>query len=104
MRLEEVERRIERRDDSTHSYYHDEEKHGYRPRRGRDHEEMGNHTPKRDKMLRKIKIPKFNEANDLGAYLAWEMKFDQIFNSYDYKEDDNVLMGALEFEGCGINW
>jgi len=55
-------------------------------------------------MWRKIIIPKFNGANDPEAYLAWKMKLDQIFNSYDYEDDDKVLMASLEFEGYAMNW
>ena len=32
------------------------------------------------------------------------MKLDQIFNSYDYEDDDKVLMASLEFEGYAMNW
>ena len=55
-------------------------------------------------MWRKIIVPKFNGANDPKAYLAWEMKLDKIFNSYDYKDNDKVLMASLEFEGYAMNW
>ena len=130
VRLEGVERR-RRHDDSEHSSHNDEaehvvrpqrgqrrevfghhmlrrdndeEEHGFRPRQGQRLEEFGNHTPRRDKMWMKIIIPKFNGANDLEAYLAWEMKLDQIFNSYDYEDDDKVLMASLEFEGYAMNW
>jgi len=82
----------------------DEDEHGFRPRRGERREKFGNHTPRRDKMWRKIIIPKFNGANDQEAYLGWEMKLDQIFNSYDYEDDDKVLMASLEFEGYVMNW
>jgi len=43
--------------------------------------------------MRKV-IPKFNGTNDPEAYLAWEMKVDQIFHSYDYENDDTVLMAT----------
>jgi len=32
------------------------------------------------------------------------MKLDQIFNSYDYEDDDKVFMASLEFEGYAMNW
>jgi len=131
VRLEGVERRRKRHDDSDHSSHNDEakyvfrprrgqrreafgnlmlrrdndeEEHDFRPRQGQRREEFGNHTPRRDKMWKKIIIPKFNGANDPEAYLAWEMKLDQIFNSYDYEDDDKVLMASLEFEGYAMNW
>jgi len=99
-----VERRRRRHDDSDHSSHNDEAEHVVRPWRGQRREVFGNHTPRRDKMWRKIIIPKFNGANDPEAYLAWEMKLDQIFNSYDYEDDDKVLMASLEFEGYAMNW
>jgi len=131
VRLEGVERRRRRHDDLDHSSHNDEathvfrprrgqrreafgnhmlrrdndeEEHDFRPRQGQRREEFGNHTPRRDKMWKKIIIPKFNGANDPEAYLAWEMKLDQIFNSYDYEDDDKVLMASLEFEGYAMNW
>jgi len=100
MRLEGVERRRRRHDDSYHSSFNDEvahvfrprrgqrrkafgnhmfrrdndeEEHDFKPRQGQRREKFGNHTPRRDKMWRKIIIPKFNGANDPEAYLAWEM-------------------------------
>ena len=82
----------------------DEEQHGFRPRQDQRREEFGSRTPRRDKMWKKIIIPKFNEANDLDAYLAWEMKLDQLFNSYDYEDDDKMLIASLEFEGYAMNW
>ena len=129
--LEGVERRRSRHDDSGHSSHNDDEEHVFRPRRGqrreafRNHmlrrdndeeehdfrpkrgqrrEEFGNHTPRRDRMWRKIITPKFNGANDSEAYLTWEMKLHQIFNSYDYEDDDKVLMASLEFEGYAMDW
>ena len=131
VRLERVERRRRRHEDSDHSSHNDEAtnvfrprrgqireafgnhmfkrdndegEHDFRPRQGQRREEFGNHTPRRDKMWRKIIIPKFNGANDPEAYLAWEMKLDQIFNSYDYEDDDKVLMPSFEFEGYAMNW
>jgi len=32
------------------------------------------------------------------------MKLDQIFSSYDYEDDDKVLMASFEFEGYVMNW
>ena len=82
----------------------DEEEDGFGPRRGQRREKFENHTPRRDKMWGKIIIAKFNGANDPKAYLSWEMKLDQIFNSYGYEEDDKVLIASLEFEGYCMNW
>jgi len=31
-------------------------------------------------------------------------ELDQIFNFYDYEDDDKVLMVSLEFEGYAMNW
>jgi len=97
VRLEGVERRRRRHDDSDHSSHNDEATHVFRPRRGQRREAFGNHmlrrdndeeehdfrlrqgqrreefknhTPRRDKMWKKIIIPKFNGANDPEAYLA----------------------------------
>jgi len=33
-----------------------------------------------------------------------EMKMDQIFNSYDYDDEDKVLIAKLEFEGYAMDW
>jgi len=131
VRLEGVERRRRRHDGSNHSSQYDEDErefrprkgqireafgnhtprrdndeneYGFRPRRGQRREEFGNHTLSRDKMWRKIIIPKFNGANDPEAFLAWEMKLDQIFSFYDYEDDDKVHMASLEFEGYAMNW
>jgi len=54
-------------------------------------------------MMKKV-IPKFNGANDPEAYLAWEMKVNQNFHSYDYENDDKVLMETMESEGYTMNW
>jgi len=32
------------------------------------------------------------------------MKFDHIFNSYDYEDNDTLTMATIEFEGYTINW
>jgi len=46
----------------------------------------------------------FKGANDPKAYLAWEMKLYPIISSYEYEDEDTLIMTTLEFEGYTMNW
>jgi len=77
----------------------------FKPKRGRlIQDERENQMSRWEQMMKKVIIFKFNGASDLEVYLAREMKVDKIFNSYDYEDEDKVLMATLEFKGYVMNW
>lgn len=51
----------------------------------------------------KVKIPTFKETYDPDLYHEWEMKVEQVFNCYNYNEE-NIKLTSLEFEGYALVW
>ena len=50
-----------------------------------------------------MKIPTFKETYDPDLYHEWEMKVEQVFNCYNYNEE-NIKLTSLEFEGYALVW
>ncbi|KAL4386910.1 hypothetical protein GQ457_09G019990 [Hibiscus cannabinus] len=52
----------------------------------------------------KINIPPFQGKTDPEAYLAWEKKFEHIFECHNYSELTKVKLAAIEFTDYALIW
>jgi len=70
-------------------------------RRRRDHK--GEQREDRIKGV-KVKIPSFKEKSDLGAYLEWKMKIEQLFACHNYMKENKLKVAAMKFTDYALIW
>nr|KYP62980.1 hypothetical protein KK1_017541 [Cajanus cajan] len=52
----------------------------------------------------KVDLPQFFEKDDVGSYLDWEMKIEQLFACHKVSEERKVPLAILSFQGHAMYW
>jgi len=78
-------------------------RHRHPPNEGSHHREQ-RHQKETKPQVPFVKVPSFNGDSDPNVYLDWEAKCEQIFNTYEVEEDQNVKIAALKFVDYAMKW
>jgi len=55
------------------------------------------HKKERKSKEARVDLPHFHDTNDIGTFLDWEMKVEQLFECYNVSEERKVPVTTLSF-------